>query len=85
MSLNIKNEETCRLAADLAQLTGQTKTGAVTQALRERMLRETRRRDAKARLERMNKAAQRCTEIIGPGLSSLDHGDILHDERGLPK
>ena len=37
------------------------------------------------RLERMNEAAQRCAEIIGPGLSSLDHGDILHDERGLPK
>ena len=37
------------------------------------------------RLERMNEAAQRCAEIVGPGLSSLDHGDILHDERGLPK
>ena len=37
------------------------------------------------RLERMNEAAQRCAEIVGSGLSSLDHGDILHDERGLPK
>lgn len=35
MSLNIKNEETCRLAADLARLTGETKTGAITVALRE--------------------------------------------------
>ena len=40
MSLNIKNEETCRLAAELARLTGETKTGAITVALRERLERE---------------------------------------------
>ena len=33
MSLNIKNEETCRLADELAKLFGETKTGAVTIAL----------------------------------------------------
>ena len=42
MSLNIKNEETCRLAAELAELTGETKTGAITLALRERLAREKR-------------------------------------------
>ena len=36
MSLNIKNEETCRLAGELAHLTGETMTGAITVALRER-------------------------------------------------
>ena len=35
MSLNIKNEETCRLAAELARLTGETMTNALTVALRE--------------------------------------------------
>ena len=40
MSLNIKNEETCRLAAELARLTGETKSGAVTVALPERLDRE---------------------------------------------
>jgi len=33
MGLNIKNEETCRLACELARLTGTTKTGAITLAL----------------------------------------------------
>ena len=37
--LNIRNEETEQLAATLAQLTGETKTEAVTQALRERLQR----------------------------------------------
>lgn len=39
MSLNIKNEETCRLAGELAKLTGDTMTGAITVALRERLQR----------------------------------------------
>ena len=37
MSLNIKNEETCRLAGELARLTGATMTGAITVALRDRL------------------------------------------------
>ena len=48
MSLNIKNEETCRLASELAQLTGETMTGAITVALRERLEREKRERDAES-------------------------------------
>ena len=49
MSLNIKNEETCRLATELAELTGETKTGAITVALRERLVREQRERSVEAR------------------------------------
>ncbi len=41
MGLNIKNEATCRLASELARLTGETKTGAIIQALRERLARES--------------------------------------------
>jgi antitoxin VapB len=36
MALNIKNPETERLAAEVAELTGESKTQAVTVALRER-------------------------------------------------
>lgn len=36
MALNIKNQETEKLAADVAELAGESKTGAVTEALRER-------------------------------------------------
>jgi antitoxin VapB len=36
MALNIKDPETERLAAEVAKLAGETKTGAIRQALRER-------------------------------------------------
>lgn len=39
MSLNIKKEETCHLAPELARLTGETKTEAKTLALRKRLIR----------------------------------------------
>ena len=85
MGLNIKNEETCRLAGELARLTGETKTGAITLALRERMERETKRRSVDARLRRMRAVADRCAALVGPGLSSAAHGELLYDEPGLPK
>ena len=37
MGLNIKNEETHRLARELSQLTGESMTEAVTEAVRERL------------------------------------------------
>jgi len=44
--LNIKNEETHRLAQELARLTGESMTAAVTEALRERLERVRRERAA---------------------------------------
>lgn len=85
MSLNIKNEETCRLATELARLTGDTKTGAITVALRERLERERKRRDAEAIMRELRAIGERCAKRIGPGVSSTDHGDLLYDEHGAPK
>ena len=85
MSLNIKNEETCRLAAELAELTGETKTGAITVALRERLEREKRARDKDTLLRDMRAIAERCAALMGPGPSSDEIGEFLYDERGLPK
>ncbi len=85
MSLNIKNEETCRLAAELAELTGETKTGAITVALRERLDREKRERDKETLLRDIREIAERCAKHLGPGPSSVEIGDFLYDERGLPK
>ena len=85
MSLNIKNEETCRLARELAQLTGETMTGAITVALEERLERERRQRSVDERLRDMRAISERCAKLLGPGPSAADHGDLLYDERGLPK
>ena len=85
MSLNIKNDETCRLAAELARLTGETKTGAITVALQERLKRERRRLDAKARADEMVAIGRRFAARMGPGPSAMEHGDFLYDEHGLPR
>ena len=84
MNLNIKNEETYKLAAELAELTGETMTKAVTIALCERLDR-LRRRKRKATVAEMMEIGKRCAVYIKEPISSLDHGDFLYDERGLPK
>lgn len=56
MALNIKDPEVERLAAELAEITGETKTGAIRTALRERrerLQREETREERRARLQRM--------------------------------
>ena len=84
MGLNIKNDETCQLATELAYLTGETKTGAITVALRERLDRERRVLDSARRLREMREIADRCARLIGPGPAAVEHSDLLYDERGLP-
>lgn len=84
MGLNIKNDETCVLARDLARLTGETMTGAITVALRERLARERRRRDLDGRVDDLLAIGRRCAESLEPGPSAVEHGDLLYDDRGLP-
>ena len=85
MSINIKNEETCRLAGDLAQLTGETMTGAITVALRERLARERSERSAEARAQRLLAIGKRCAAMLRDGPFAVEHGELLYDERGLPR
>ena len=84
MGLNIKNDDTCRLARELAHLTGDTMTGAITIALRERLERERRTRGTEKRLRDMRGIAERCARQLGPGPSAIEHGEVLYDDRGLP-
>ena len=85
MSLNIKNQETCRLARELANLTGETMTGAITVALEERLEREMHERSVETRLRKMRAIADRCAKLLREAGPPVDHGDFLYDERGLPK
>lgn len=83
MSLNIKNEDAHKLASALARLTGETKTSAVTTALRERLLREKRRRGRAGVADRLMQLGRRCAER--PVLDERSPDDILgYDEQGLP-
>jgi antitoxin VapB len=82
MGLNIKNDETYRLVEELAKLTGETLTGAVTQAVRERLDRLQRERRLADRLLRIGRD---CAAHLKEPFRSADHGDLLYDERGLPR
>ena len=85
MSLNIKNHETCRLASELAGLTGETMTGAITVALRERLEREQRARSVDERAARLRAIGERCAGLLQAGPSASEHGEFLYDEQGLPR
>ena len=81
MGLNIKNEEAHRLAAQLAALTGETMTKAVTEAIRERIERIQHQRNVPEILKR----AREIIRQSGGTQPYIDHAELLYDERGLPK
>ncbi len=85
MALNIRNSETEKLAEALAKLTGETKTEAVTQALRDRLTRLRRERTRRRRLaDELDEIAQHCARL--PVLDSRTPDEILgYDEHGLPR
>ena len=84
MSLNIKNEETHRLARELAQLTGESMTGAVNEALRERLQR-VRGKSKKGIAQRLMENAKYCSAHLKEPYKSIDIDELLYDENGLPK
>jgi len=84
MGMNIKNSETERLAHDLASLTGESLTVAITVAVRERLTRLQRERKA-GLAERLIAIGRDCAKHLKEPYRSVDHGDLLYDERGLPK
>jgi len=87
MALNIKNKETEELARRLAAATGESLTGAVTVAPRERLARvdEEGATEASQRAARIRAlAAEAATRWTEP-YRSTDHGDILYGDDGLPR
>ena len=83
MALNIRNRTTEELAAALARLTGETRTQAVTTALRDRLERIRRRRTGRGLADELDEIALHCAFL--PILDERAAEDILgYDERGLP-
>lgn len=83
MALNIKSGDTHRLARELAALTGESMSTAVTIALQERLdrLRRERNEGMAARLLEIGREA---APLFKEPYRSVDHGDLLYDEKGLP-
>ncbi|MEJ0045428.1 MAG: type II toxin-antitoxin system VapB family antitoxin [Rhodospirillales bacterium] len=64
--MNVKSEDGYRLATELAALTGESLTTAVTEALRERLEREQHARDRAQRLARLTSLAAEIRASLRP-------------------
>jgi antitoxin VapB len=84
MSLNIKDSETHRLVRQLASVTGESMTVAVRNAVRERLDRVTGEREGSL-ADRLLEIGRDCASHLREPFRSADHGDLLYDERGLPR
>lgn len=84
MALNIKNRETYKLVEELARRTGENMTEAVTIAVRERLDRVAHAQGGQ-RAERLRRIAKDCAARWKEPFKSMDHGELLYDENGLPR
>ena len=83
MALSLKNEETERLARELARITGESLTVAVTVALKERLERQKKR---EGRLEWLDRITKETAAIMNDGRTSTELIEELYDpETGLPR
>lgn len=82
--LNIKSEDAYQLASELAGLTGESLTTAVTRAISERLERERRAQDRDERLRKANEILADIRSRLGYPLPSSNH-DWLFDDDGLPR
>ena len=84
MALNIRNQEAEELAEALAKLTGESKTEAVKQALRDRLQKIRKERSGRCLADELDEIALHCASL--PVLDDRNADDILgYDENGLPR
>lgn len=72
------------MAQELARLTGESLTGAVSEAIRERLER-VRQKPTKNLAERILEIGRDCAAHLKEPYKSIDHGELLYDDKGLPK
>ncbi len=85
MALNIKNSEAHELATELARLTGKSLTAVVIDAMRQYLEQLKRKQAAANRIRELMVIGDRIAMHLQQPGKSTEHGDLLYDERGLPK
>ena len=82
MALNIKDQEVHKLAKELQRETGESMSRAVKVALRERLerVRRSKKRTSAAELLAIGR---RCAATLDG--TTVDHGQLLYDDRGIPR
>jgi antitoxin VapB len=82
MALNIRNAEAEQLANQLAALTGESKTAAVLQAIKDRLVIVQRQRQKRGLEERLTEIALHAASL--PILDDRTPEEMLYDDQGLP-
>ena len=86
VSLNIKNAETHRLVRELAELTGQSQTSAVEDAVRRRIAELQAERDAERSYRNILAIARDARASMSPEFLGWDYdAELYDDETGLPR
>lgn len=86
MSLNIKSDEAQRLTHELARLTGESLTAAVTTAVRERLERlRGEPAQVRVRADGLLAIGRDAASRLSARTREIDHGELLYDEHGLPR
>ena len=81
MSLNIKSSEADRLVIEVAKLTGESKTQAVIESLRQRLEREQRKMNQSLLKKELLMIGEKCSSYGG---STESHDELLYYQDGLP-
>lgn len=84
MALNIKNERAQKLVRELAELTGESVTGAIAEAVRERLDR-VRAEHGTGLADRLLRIGKDCAAHLKEPYRTVDHGELLYNEKGLPR
>lgn len=83
MALNIRNAEVEQQAAELAELTGASKTAAVGNAVARQLARLRADRAGRSLVDELDAIAERCSSL--PVLDDRSADEILgYDDDGLP-
>jgi antitoxin VapB len=85
MSLNIKNEETHRLVRRLAELTGQSQTSAVEDAVRRRLAELTREDEIARSFANIMEISRQSSAAMTEDEKAVTLEELLYDDQGMPK
>ncbi|GJL66553.1 MAG: antitoxin VapB [Nitrospirales bacterium] len=83
MALNIRNLEAEKLAEAVTAITGESKTQAVTKALKDRLETLKRRKSRHSVADKLDEVAKHCAAL--PILDTRSPDEVLgYDDHGLP-
>ena len=85
MSLNVKNPKAHALASQLADLTGDSITAVVIDALEAKLRIEQEKKSGSSKAERVLAFAGRFAEGMDKKYTSADHAHLLYGEDGMPR